>query len=319
LTFTGIAVQVGSKLLPAIQSLTTWFIKLFQSDRVKEFTTTLSGMATKFTEFIKGILEGKIDAGDVLKFVTDFIANLITGFVSRKAQALEIGFKLIQMIVDAISQNVGTILPAAIGIVSRLAAEISKQIPLLIPKAIEIITTLIKGIIDNLPQLITIGLEIITAVIMGIVNAIPTLVENAPIIITNIVSALINAIPQIIEAAGKIVSAIINVIMSTDWNAVGAKIAAGIAAGLSQAQAATAFNPSSYSFQQPGFLGQLPFGKASGGSVYPNQSYVVGEKGPEVFRPSGSGAIIPNSQIGGGIDERRLARAIRDAILQVMQ
>jgi phage-related minor tail protein len=46
------------------------------------------------------------------------------------------------------------------------------------------------------------------------------------------------------------------------------------------------FNPSAYT------------GRASGGSVTNNTPYVVGERGPEVFVPSGSGTIIPNGQLG---------------------
>jgi len=45
-------------------------------------------------------------------------------------------------------------------------------------------------------------------------------------------------------------------------------------------------------------------GKASGGSVSGGSPYVVGEAGPELFIPSGSGTIIPNNQMataaGGG-------------------
>jgi tape measure domain-containing protein len=43
-----------------------------------------------------------------------------------------------------------------------------------------------------------------------------------------------------------------------------------------------------------------PFGggKASGGSVLSGNSYVVGERGPEIFQPSMSGSIIPNNKIG---------------------
>jgi phage-related minor tail protein len=46
------------------------------------------------------------------------------------------------------------------------------------------------------------------------------------------------------------------------------------------------FNPSAYT------------GKAAGGAVTNNTPYVVGERGPEVFVPSGSGTIIPNGQLG---------------------
>jgi len=41
---------------------------------------------------------------------------------------------------------------------------------------------------------------------------------------------------------------------------------------------------------------QLP-GRASGGSVYAGQAYMVGERGPEPFIPKSDGTIIPNNQM----------------------
>lgn len=41
-----------------------------------------------------------------------------------------------------------------------------------------------------------------------------------------------------------------------------------------------------------------PMAKAAGGSVTNNTPYLVGERGPELFVPSGSGTIIPNGQMG---------------------
>lgn len=40
--------------------------------------------------------------------------------------------------------------------------------------------------------------------------------------------------------------------------------------------------------------------RATGGPVYSGNPTLVGEKGPEVFIPTGPGKIVPNSQIGGG-------------------
>ena len=40
--------------------------------------------------------------------------------------------------------------------------------------------------------------------------------------------------------------------------------------------------------------------RANGGSVLSGRSYLVGERGPEVFTPSTSGMISPNSSLGGG-------------------
>lgn len=40
--------------------------------------------------------------------------------------------------------------------------------------------------------------------------------------------------------------------------------------------------------------------KAAGGPVGAGKTYMVGEKGPELFVPSSSGNIVPNNQLGGG-------------------
>ena len=40
-------------------------------------------------------------------------------------------------------------------------------------------------------------------------------------------------------------------------------------------------------------------GRAAGGSVMAGTSYLVGEKGPEIFTPSGNGSITPNNKLGG--------------------
>lgn len=53
------------------------------------------------------------------------------------------------------------------------------------------------------------------------------------------------------------------------------------APGMSEASIASMFGP-----------------KAEGGPVYSGQSYLVGERGPELFMPSSSGNIIPNSGMG---------------------
>lgn len=66
-------------------------------------------------------------------------------------------------------------------------------------------------------------------------------------------------------------------------------------------------------------------GKALGGPVSSNQSYLVGEEGPEIFSPNTNGTIIPNDRLGSalssastvinvspapGMNERELAKKI---------
>ena len=51
-----------------------------------------------------------------------------------------------------------------------------------------------------------------------------------------------------------------------------------------------------------GFLGKLfGGGRAKGGTVQGGRSYVVGEKGPELFTPGRTGSVAPNSSMGGNV------------------
>jgi phage-related minor tail protein len=56
---------------------------------------------------------------------------------------------------------------------------------------------------------------------------------------------------------------------------------------------AASFNPSSFG------MGLLP-GRANGGPVSSGQTYMVGERGPELFVPGRSGTIVANDKMGGG-------------------
>ena len=46
--------------------------------------------------------------------------------------------------------------------------------------------------------------------------------------------------------------------------------------------------------------------KASGGPVSSGSTYLVGEKGPELFMPSSSGTIIPNNQLSGSMNSPQI-------------
>lgn len=65
-------------------------------------------------------------------------------------------------------------------------------------------------------------------------------------------------------------------------------------------------------------------GKATGGAVAAGTSYLVGEKGPELFVPNSNGSIVPNNRLSGGnnitinvsgaIDKEGVARQIVDIL-----
>lgn len=59
--------------------------------------------------------------------------------------------------------------------------------------------------------------------------------------------------------------------------------------------------PFGFGFGGGGNIIKLP-GLASGGPANANSPYIVGEKGPELFVPNSSGTVIPNDQLGQGMN-----------------
>ena len=55
---------------------------------------------------------------------------------------------------------------------------------------------------------------------------------------------------------------------------------------------------------------------AGGGAVNANRPILVGERGPEIWRPPGKGRIIPNSGMGGGVTVNITNRSGADVDVQ---
>lgn len=59
--------------------------------------------------------------------------------------------------------------------------------------------------------------------------------------------------------------------------------------------------------------------------MYENNTYIVGERGPELFVPNTQGSIIPNYMLGGetnasfDIDYQRLGRVISESIIEAAE
>ena len=59
--------------------------------------------------------------------------------------------------------------------------------------------------------------------------------------------------------------------------------------------------------------------KAEGGPVSGGQSYIVGERGPEIFTPMSSGNITPNSKVGGNVFNVDMRGASVEAVARLEQ
>ena len=100
-----------------------------------------------------------------------------------------------------------------------------------------------------------------------------------------------NVLGKAFEVLGSVISGVIGIIANliniVDSAISGIRTLIGLVSNINLGSIASRLNP---------FGG----GRASGGSVMSGTSYLVGERGAELFTPSSNGTITPNSALGGG-------------------
>lgn len=110
----------------------------------------------------------------------------------------------------------------------------------------------------------------------------------------NQAKATFNAVANAIKAAGNgIVSA---------WNSVVGKVTSAINKIIAAWNRLKNLASQAINFTVGGLGGLFGGFRAAGGPVTNGTPYVVGERGPEVFIPRGSGTIVPNHALAGGGD-----------------
>jgi hypothetical protein len=258
----------------------------------KTLAATFGGQATEQAETFAGkmdrlniaIDEGKETAGS---FILDAITPLVTLIVDKGIPAIaafadEVGPKLTPIIQAIASFVKDTLFPAFKNYYDLLNATI---IPFIRDVVIGIFNGL-KNAFDKISKAVKDNKDEFKDFYNTIRPIVTFIVEKAGPVFKTVfsaaISALGSAISGVITGFGKLAGFIADVVN-------------GIKAIISLVKN----NPI---VQGIGGLIDRVFGggKAAGGFVSPSKSYLVGEKGPELFVPGTPGNIIPNNKMSGG-------------------
>jgi hypothetical protein len=279
---------------------------------------TFEGQATVQAETFAGKMdrlkvafdEGKETVGS---FVLDAITPMITLFVDKVVPLIatlstDIGTKLAPVFTELARIFKEDVLPI-------IKAWWSFLVDIVIPGIVATVQPIIDGFLsawksiatsiknneDNLKPLFTLFKSVATFISKTLAPALGTILGAALKVVGTLVAGLVTGFSSLVGFIGDVVDgikAIINLVKNNP-------LVSGISGVISRV-----------------FGG----GKAEGGAVSSNKSYVVGERGPELFLPNTNGMIVPNNRLGGAggsvynitvngaIDSEGTARTIVDLL-----
>ena len=294
-------------------------LKTMSFDEVtKALSATFEGQASKQADTFAGKMdrlkvafnEGKETVGS---FVLDAITPMVTLFVDKvvplvNTLATDIGEKL-----GPTFSNLATIFKE--DLLPIITAWWSFLVDIVIPGIVATVQPIIKGLFsafdsiatsikdneENLKPLYTLFKSVAKFVSETLAPALGEILGAAIKVLGKLVGGLVDGFSSLVGFIGDVVSGIKAIISLVKNN----PLVKGIGGLIDRV-----------------FGG----GKAEGGAVSSNKSYVVGERGPELFLPNTNGMIVPNNRLGGSggsvynitvngaIDSEGTARTIVDLL-----
>lgn len=248
------------------------------------FSGLSNDLAMSFIPVIKDLTPSIISLADSLAKVVGWFSGLT---VEQKKTVLSVlgviaALGPLVMIIGQVIAFVGT-LQVVWGSLSTLLAPLASTILPVLGGALAAVTLPVWALIG------AIGLLVGAIVIFG---------ERA----WNTIVTMTKLWPALFQLIAIKIDEMWQKFLSVDWVALGRQIIQRIAQGIANSanilvsaiQSATSGTSGTFTGSSKHFTA-----RANGGSVSAGHSYMVGENGPEMFVPSGSGSIIPNSKMGG--------------------
>lgn len=190
-----LSAQIGKKLLPVVNELTTAFNELLSGEIEaaefgERFGQTLSDLVNTITEELPRFVE----------IGAEIIKSLIAGISSKLPDIVNSILTVSNQIVKLFIDMLPDIVLVGADVILQLRIGIADALPELLPAITDTILTIVNGIVERLPALISAGIDVITALIQGMIEAIPAIIDAIPEIIAGIIVALIYNTPKIIQA-----------------------------------------------------------------------------------------------------------------------
>ena len=184
---------VANNVYPVVEQV-LWSI----TDMVED---VLPEIAAKIPEIISEVLPR------VTEIAVKLVESLINGISQNQEMLFTSIFDVVTYLADSFIGMLPEIVKLGLDLIVSLANGIAESLPELIPTIVDVVLQIVETLTDpgTLSNLIDAALAIVVSLYEGIVDSLPELIDKLPEIVQNIVDAVIENAPKFIDAALTIV------------------------------------------------------------------------------------------------------------------
>lgn len=186
-------------------------------DSLQDMKTAFGGLSRNMmSEFLPSIATVMDGLGNLFSGNggLDQIREGISEFAGKISEELpkfvEVGSQILMALVDAIVENLPTLLGTAAELIVTLAVGLINELPKLLEKAPEIIAALVGAIINAAPQLLQAAGQLILTLAKGIANGFSQLIQKGREIVQKVKDGVLGAVSSLADAGMNLVRGIWN-------------------------------------------------------------------------------------------------------------
>lgn len=190
------AVKSAAAFQDSLQDLQTAFSgakNSLMSNFMPSITTVMDGLTALLSGDESGI--GQISNG---------INDLVTNISEQLPRVIPLITGLLENVAVVIAENVGTIVDAALNIITSV-------IEALVPVLPDIITTTVDVLMDNLPTLLDGAIQLFMALVTAIPEILPALVDVLPTVVETVLNNLAEPLQELFRATWKTIVSVFSI------------------------------------------------------------------------------------------------------------
>ena len=182
----------------------------WQLDNLLESVKTVANNVYPVVEQVLWSITDMVE--DVLPEIAAKIPEIISEVLPR---VTEIAVKLVESLINGISQNQEMLFTSIFDVVTYLADSFIGMLPEIVKLGLDLIVSLANGIAESLPTLIPTIVDVILQIVDTLTDPqnLSNILQAALVLITNLAWGIVNSIPSLIDSVFSVVDGIVTFLL----------------------------------------------------------------------------------------------------------